>query len=77
MFPFTREVTIDRIACPLHVIELKKAFHTINQNEVLKVLTGSENVSHELISACRALGHELKEEITGDRPALYLLKRAV
>ena len=76
MMPFTREVTINRIACPLHVIELKKAFKTIANDEVLRVMTGSENVSHELISACRALGHELTGEVTGDQPALYLRKRS-
>lgn len=71
---FHEEITIERIACPLHVIALKKGLDEINQYEVLKVTTGGKNVAQELSSACLAMGHEANSIEDDDKTILYVQK---
>jgi len=71
---FHEEITIERIACPMHVISLKKGLDDINQYEVLKVKTGSRNVGQELTSACIAMGHEVDATEEEDKTILYVQK---
>lgn len=74
---YSEEITIDRIACPLHVISLRKGLDKIKNNEVLKVNTGGKNVSQELTSACTAMGHVVNEQIeSDDKTILYVHKQA-
>ena len=72
---YNEEISIDRIACPLHVIALKKGLDEINDFEVLKVTTGGKNVGQELSSACLAMGHEVDTiEEEEEQTILYVQK---
>ncbi len=68
------EIVINKIACPLHVIALKQGLDVINENEVLKVVTGAKNVSQELTSACTAMGHTVKSIEENTITILYVKK---
>ncbi len=59
MSDIAKQISIDKIACPLHVLALKKGLADIGDNEVLKVITGGHSVSNELAAACHSLGHEV------------------
>ena len=72
---YNEEISIDRIACPLHVIALKKGLDQINTYEVLKVTTGATNVGQELSSACLAMGHEVETVKEDDKTVLYVQKQ--
>lgn len=52
----SHRIHIDRIACPLHVLALKKGLAKVAAGELLKVTTGGASVSHELVAACHSLG---------------------
>ncbi|HIO91745.1 MAG TPA: hypothetical protein EYG68_02740 [Leucothrix mucor] len=49
-----KEITIDRIACPLHVLELKQGLKAIAEGAVLKVNT-TDYVMPELLAAARQI----------------------
>ena len=51
---FEKEITIDRVACPLHVLELKQGLQDIAEGSVLKVNT-TDYVMPELLAAARQL----------------------
>ncbi len=71
---YNEEIVIDRIACPLHVIALKKGLDKINDNEVLKVISGAKNVGQELTSACLAMGHRVDAIEENLKTILYVKK---
>jgi len=64
------EITIERIACPLHVIAIKNGMKQIDTGEILKINT-TESVAPELFAAAKQLGKAAK--IT-DQFEIYLLK---
>jgi TusA-related sulfurtransferase len=56
--PQTKAVRIDRVTCPLHVLQLKNGLKKIDVCETLRVIPGSAAVVTELVAACHSLGHE-------------------
>ena len=52
---YKHEITIDRIACPLHVLQMKKGMKQIEQGEILKI-NSSAYVAPELLAAARQIG---------------------
>lgn len=55
---YVRTARIERVACPLHIIELTRNLKKINVSETLRVIVGNHAVEAELLSACHALGHK-------------------
>ncbi len=51
---FAKEISIERIACPLHVLELKQGLKAIESGSVLKVKS-NEQVIPELLAAARQI----------------------
>ena len=47
---FQNEITVDRVACPLHVLQMKKGMSGIEQGEVLKI-NSTAYVAPELLAA--------------------------
>jgi len=52
---YNHEITIDRIACPLHVLQLKQGIKQVAQGETLKI-NSSAYVAPELLAAARQIG---------------------
>lgn len=55
---YVRTTHIERVACPLHIIELTKNLKKIEVSETLKIVVGGQAVESELLSACHSLGHK-------------------
>ena len=72
---FHNKIIIDKVACPLHVLQLKKGLSRIAAGEVLKVIPGQPAVIRELMSACDALGHDGRL-IEDEQPYLLITKGA-
>ena len=70
-----KQISIDKIACPLHVLALKKGLADIGDNEVLKVITGGHSVSNELAAACHTLGHEVSTTSATGETVLLVRKK--
>ncbi len=51
---FEKEISIERIACPLHVLELKKELKAIATGAILKV-NSNKQVMPELLAAARQI----------------------
>ncbi len=68
---FQQQIRIDRVACPLHVLQLKKGLSRVASGEVLKVAPGQPAVIRELLSACEALGHQAR--LVDEQGASFLL----
>ncbi len=69
-----KEITIERIACPLHVLALKKGLDAIENDQTLKIHVGGANVSRELTAACQALGHGV-EQIKQNQELILLVQK--
>lgn len=52
---YKHEITIDRIACPLHVLQMRKGMKQIEQGQILKI-NSSAYVAPELLAAARQIG---------------------
>ncbi|HFC92272.1 MAG TPA: hypothetical protein ENJ51_05605 [Leucothrix mucor] len=52
---FDKEIFIERIACPLHVFELKQGLKAIESGSVLKV-NSNKQVIPELLAVARQIG---------------------
>lgn len=52
---YKHEIAIDRIACPLHVLQMKQGMKQIEQGEILKIMS-SAYVAPELLAAARQIG---------------------
>jgi TusA-related sulfurtransferase len=52
---FSHEIKIEKVACPLHVIQIKKGMNQIESGESLKI-NSSAYVAPELLAAARQLG---------------------
>ena len=70
-----REITIEKIACPLHVIVLKKGLSELDIADVLKVIVGGENIARELTSAGLAMGHWVEAVKENSQAVLYVQKK--
>ncbi|NOR42667.1 MAG: hypothetical protein GQ572_04960 [Gammaproteobacteria bacterium] len=57
---YVRTARIERVACPLHIIELTRNLKKIDVSETLRVIVGNHAVESELLSACHTLGHKTK-----------------
>ena len=51
---FQHEIEIDKVACPLHVLKMKKGFEAIKEGETLKI-TSNAYVAPELLAAARQI----------------------
>jgi len=71
---FHKQISINQVACPLHILQLKKGLKTINREEILKVIPGQVAVINELKSACHALGHSV-EVVTENNQELLFIKK--
>lgn len=73
-YPHVKVAHIDRVACPLHILELKKNLNEIAPSETLKVIPGNRAVASELIAACHSLGHETRMVDNNERMELYVTR---
>ena len=55
---FDQKIIIDRIACPLHVLELKEGMNRIKKGETLKIISNASTVP-ELVAAARQIGSKV------------------
>ncbi len=64
--PHTHSVRIERVACPLHVLQLKNGLRRVGPGETLEVEIGQTAALNDLLAASHALGHAT--EVTGSGP---------
>lgn len=57
---YVRTTQIERVVCPLHIIELTRNLKKIEVSETLKIVTGNKVIVSELQSACHSLGHKTR-----------------
>jgi len=69
-----KEIKIMRVACPLHILQLRMGLREIDENEVLQVEIGQIAVKNDLVSACRSLGHPVEVVIQNNAVFLYVKK---
>lgn len=74
-YPHVRVAHIDRVACPLHILELKKHLNEIAPSETLKVIPGNPAVASELIAACNSLGHKTRMIDNNESMELYVTRQ--
>ena len=55
---FQYEIIIDRVACPLHVLQMKKGIKKIKQGEILKIISTAYALP-ELMAAARQIGSKV------------------
>ena len=58
MSSFSHQITIDRIACPLHILQMKQGMRQIKIGEILKIVS-NDYVMPELLSAARQISDEV------------------
>jgi TusA-related sulfurtransferase len=71
MSNFNHEITIDRIACPLHVLQMKQGMKNIQTGETLKIIANAY-VMPELLAAARQIGSSL--EVSKDNTNIFVTK---
>ena len=71
---FHKQISINQVACPLHILQLKKGLKTIKKNEILKVVPGQAAVITELKSACHALVHSVEVITEKNKELLFITK---
>jgi len=67
---FNHEISIDRVACPLHVLQMKQGMKQIKAGEVLKI-NSNDYVMPELLAAARQLGSNVS---TTDDNEIFITK---
>lgn len=72
--PHVKEVVIERVACPLHIIQLKNALKELQTAETLQIKAGNYAVVTDLVAASKALGHATKVVLAEARAFLYVTK---
>lgn len=55
---FDHEITIEKVACPIHVINMKKGIDNIKAGETLRVISNAY-VAEELMAAARQLARNV------------------
>ena len=68
---FDQEITINRVACPIHVLQMKKGLKSVSSGETLKI-NSTAYVMPELLAAARQLS---KKVISNDKNELFLVKK--
>ena len=68
---FDHEIEINRVACPLHVLQMKKGMDEIKSGERLKIKS-TAYVAPELLAAARQIGNDV--EISSQNE-IFLIKR--
>ena len=71
MSTFNHEITIDRIACPLHVLKMKQGMKEIQTGETLKIIANAY-VMPELLAAARQIGSSSK--VSKDNTHIFVTK---
>ena len=71
MNKFKHEINIDRIACPLHVLQIKQGMRKMQLGENLKV-NSNDYVMPELLAAARQIGS--KVSVSTDNNTLFITK---
>ncbi len=71
MSKFKHEINIDRIACPLHVLQIKQGMKKIQTGESLKV-NSNNYVMPELLAAARQIGSNIS--VSSDNNTLFITK---
>ena len=67
---FQHEITIDRVACPLHVLEMKKGIKQIEQGDTQKIKS-TAYVAPELLAAARQIGSEVS---INDKNEIFIVR---
>lgn len=70
MTNYNHEINIDRIACPLHVLQMKKGMKEIEAGEVLKINSNAYALP-ELLAAARQIGSDVN---VVNNSELYVVK---
>jgi len=68
--PYDHEININRVACPLHVLQIKKGMSEIKSGETLKIKS-TAYVAPELLAAARQIGDDV---VINDQNEIYLVK---
>ena len=68
---FNHEIEINRVACPLHVLQMKKGMNEIESGEVLKI-NSTAYVAPELLAAARQIGNDV---VINKQNEIYIIKR--
>ncbi|MFW5427546.1 MAG: hypothetical protein ACKE8R_09890 [Methylophagaceae bacterium] len=71
MTRFEHEITIDRIACPLHVLQIKQGMKSIETGERLKI-NSNDYVMPELLATARQIGSDI--HVSDDNKELFITK---
>jgi len=71
MTSFKHEINIDRIACPLHVLQIKQGMKKIQIGESLKI-NSNDYVMPELLAAARQIGSKVR--VSNDNRELFITK---
>ncbi len=66
----SHEISIDRVACPLHVLQMKQGMKQIKEGEILKI-NSNDYVMPELLAAARQLGSNVS---TTDDNEIFITK---
>jgi TusA-related sulfurtransferase len=74
--PHVGVARIEHVACPLHILELKRQLARIAPAETLRILPGDPAVITDLIAACRALGHDAQRVAAIGGDELYVTRLA-
>jgi TusA-related sulfurtransferase len=67
---FHHEITVNRIACPLHVLDIKKGMKLVEKGETLKI-NSTAYVVPELLAAARQMGSKVT---TNDDNEIFIRK---
>jgi len=67
---FSHEIKIDRVACPLHVLQMKKGISQIKPGETLKI-NSTSYVAPELLAAARQIGSAVT---VNDKNEIFVVK---
>ena len=68
---YKHEIIIDRIACPLHVLQMKNGMNKIESGDVLKIKS-TAYVAPELLAAARQIGNDV---VINEQNEIYIIKR--
>ena len=71
---YDKEINIERVVFPLHILQLKKGLKQIEQKEILRVILGQPAVVNEVLAACKALGHEVEIKTENNHQTLFIEK---
>ncbi len=66
----SHEIEINRVACPLHVLQMKKGMSSIASEEILKIKS-TAYVAPELLAAARQIGSEVE---INDQNEIFITK---